>query len=351
MFVPRSGSHFTRLASCDVNVNVKLGKFYLPYRSSAVHVKNTDSEDISKKLSSSYKPLFKSDEDSSEEIGNIEKQFCDQKHRLSQFDDDLFMLVELTELDKLVLDNLISKCIFMIEDREEIIKPTTQSERNMVFLDILTERPYATFRLFKDVLKESDPCNDDVQELLNKIHWPENSDENFSCHDIIMFDHIVKLQKNYMMFVRDADCKTDIADHLYEADILNTKERKEICNPSFSRHESNRTLFKILLRKGGNAYKLLFEALRDEKWYDLATKMETTRISQQEIQLCQIGKTKFRERQKKKEVTNTINSVAKLFGSSKSDDVVCLISIMIHIGLLLKFLIKVPKPPQLPFYT
>ncbi|XP_052072401.1 uncharacterized protein LOC127710515 [Mytilus californianus] len=272
------------------------------FRSPAVHRKNTDSEDISKKLSSSYKPLLKSDDDSSEQISNIEKQFCDQKHRFSQFDDDLFMLVELTELDKLVLDNLISKCILMIEDREEIIKPISQSERNMVFLDILTERPYDTFKLFKDVLKESDPFNDDVQELLNKIHWPENSDENISCHDIIMFDHIVKLQKNYMMFVRDADCKTDLADHLYEADILNTKEREEICNTSISRHESNRTLFKILLRKGGNAYKLLFEALRDEKWYDLATKMETTRISQQEIQLCQIGKKKFRERQKERDM-------------------------------------------------
>ncbi|VDI51002.1 Hypothetical predicted protein, partial [Mytilus galloprovincialis] len=76
----------------------------------------------------------------------------------------------------MVLDNLISRCILMIEDREEIIKPTTQRERNKVLLDI--------FHVFKDVLKESDPHNSDVQEFISRMQCTVNSDENMSCHEI-----------------------------------------------------------------------------------------------------------------------------------------------------------------------
>lgn len=104
-------------------------------------------------------------------------------HRFLQLDEDLDTFVESTELDKLVLDNLISKCILMIEDREEIIKPIKQNKRNKVLLAILLERPYETFRLFKDVLKEADPHNSDVQDLLNRIDWPKHI-EKISCQNI-----------------------------------------------------------------------------------------------------------------------------------------------------------------------
>ena len=80
----------------------------------------------------------------------------------------------------MVLDNLISRCILMIEDREEIVKPTTQRERNKVLLDILTERPYPTFHLFKDVLLESEPSNSCVQEIVRKMMSTENRDEHIS---------------------------------------------------------------------------------------------------------------------------------------------------------------------------
>lgn len=90
-------------------------------------------------------------------------------------------LVELankTVLDKQVLDNLISKCIITIEDREEIIKPTTQFERNKFLLEILIERPYECFEIFKDVLIQLDPraSEPDVQELLNIIKIGVNSE-------------------------------------------------------------------------------------------------------------------------------------------------------------------------------
>lgn len=54
-------------------VHVELGKLFLFYRS-PVHEKNTDTEDISKKFTPSSKPLFKSDDDSSDQVSSIEKQ-------------------------------------------------------------------------------------------------------------------------------------------------------------------------------------------------------------------------------------------------------------------------------------
>ncbi|CAG2200682.1 unnamed protein product [Mytilus edulis] len=89
-------------------------------------------------------------------------------------------LLDNTVLDKIVLDNLISRCILMIDDREEIIKPTTQRERNKVLLDILSERPYPTFQLFKDVLQESEPSNSYVQEIVRKMTSTESRDEHIS---------------------------------------------------------------------------------------------------------------------------------------------------------------------------
>ncbi|CAG2196780.1 unnamed protein product [Mytilus edulis] len=102
----------------------------------------------------------------------------DQKHHdLTGYYDEL---LDNTVLDKMVLDNLISRCIIMIEDREEIIKPTTQRERNKVLLDILTERPYSTFHLFRDVLQKSEPSNSCVQELVMRMMITESRDEHIS---------------------------------------------------------------------------------------------------------------------------------------------------------------------------
>ncbi|CAG2184366.1 unnamed protein product [Mytilus edulis] len=107
----------------------------------------------------------------------VKDQEHHEHHDLTGYYDEL---LDNTVLDKMVLDNLISRCILMIEDREEIIKPTTQRERNKVLLDILTERPYPTFHLFKDVLQESEPSNSCVQELVKKMMSTESRDEHIS---------------------------------------------------------------------------------------------------------------------------------------------------------------------------
>ncbi|XP_076105809.1 uncharacterized protein LOC143074147 [Mytilus galloprovincialis] len=227
----------------------------------------------------------------------------DQKHHehhdLTRYYDEL---LDNTVLDKMVLDNLISRCILMIEDREEIIKPTTQRERNKVLLDILSERPYPTFQLFKDVLQESEPSNSYVQEIVMKMTSTESRDEHISYQgqEIVLNKHKVKLQKIYMMFVHGVDSKTEIADHLYQSDVLSTEEKEEICNSSLTQQESNRLLYNKLIRKGGDAYKHLLEAVRHGEYHDVASEMEKTELSDQEIQLCQIGMKKLKDRHEKK---------------------------------------------------
>ncbi|XP_076105807.1 uncharacterized protein LOC143074145 [Mytilus galloprovincialis] len=192
----------------------------------------------------------------------------------------------------------------MIEDREEINKPTTQRERNKVLLDILTERPYPTFHLLKDVLQESDPNNSYVQEIVRKMQSTESRDEHISWQgqEIVLNNHKVKLQKNYMMFVHGVDSKTDIADHLYQSDVLSTEEKEEICNYSFTQQESNRLLYNKLIHKGRDAYKHLLEAVRLGEYPDVASEMEKTELSDQEIQLCQIGMKKLKNRHEKKDI-------------------------------------------------
>ncbi|CAG2203373.1 unnamed protein product [Mytilus edulis] len=221
-----------------------------------------------------------------------------KQHELFPYYDDLLTK---TVLDKTVLDSLISRCVLMIEDRDEIIKPATQTERNKVLLDILTKRPYGTFNVLKDVLKESDPYNTDVQELVSRMQCIESCDESISCHDIIFHKHIVQLQKNYMKFVHDVDSKTDIADYLYEKSVLNTEEKEEVCSSSITRHDSNRILYSKLFRKGEDAYTHLVKALRHGQYEDIAFEMENTQVSEHEIQLFQIGMNKLQEREKERD--------------------------------------------------
>lgn len=92
-----------------------------------------------------------------------------------------------------------------------------------------------------------------------------------------------------MIFVHDVDCKTDILDYLYEKGVFNTEEKEEVSNSSFTRHGSNRLLCEKLFRKGGDAYNSVLKALRHGKYEDVASDMEMTQVSDQEIQLCKIG--------------------------------------------------------------
>ena len=70
-------------------------------------------------------------------------------------------IVHNTELDKRVLDKLISTCLLTIEDRAEIVNHPKQTDRNIKLLDILTERTDNAVQELLAVLKTEDPiyCN------------------------------------------------------------------------------------------------------------------------------------------------------------------------------------------------
>lgn len=217
-------------------------------------------------------------------------------------------LVELankTVLDKQVLDNLISNCIITIEDREEIIKPTTQFERNKFLLEILIERPYECFEIFKDVLIQLDPraSEPDVQELLNRIKIRVNSEapSNISHTETIVNANNIKLQKNYKLLVEDMDCTTDVVDHLLQSEVLEPEDREEICTLNLTKHESNRRLLAKLVYKDKNAYNMFLEAIRHASYEHVLDALENTEVTTHDKELCHIGMMKFRERQRKKE--------------------------------------------------
>ncbi|VDI09526.1 Hypothetical predicted protein [Mytilus galloprovincialis] len=210
-------------------------------------------------------------------------------------------LINQTVLDKIVLDNLISRCILMIEDREEIIKPTTQRERNRLLLDILTDRPYDTFHVFKDVLKESEPHNSDVQELISRMQCTVNRDDNMSCHEININDNAIRIQKNYTLLVNNIVSTTDVTDYLIEEDIMQNEEREEVCASGHTTNESNRRLLDILLYKDRNGYHQLLKALRHAEYLQIANEVSNTAVTELDQKLYRIGITKFRERQDSKE--------------------------------------------------
>ncbi|VDI42860.1 uncharacterized protein MGAL_10B023497 [Mytilus galloprovincialis] len=223
----------------------------------------------------------------------------DQKqHGLCPYYDEL---INKTVLDKMVLDNLISRCIFMIEDREEIIKPTTQRERNKVLLDILIERPYGTVDVFKGVLKESDPHNSDIQELISRMQCTVTSDENMSCHEINVDDRAIRIQKNYTLLVNNIVSTTDVIDYLIGEDIMQHEEREEVCASGLTTNESNRRLLDKLLYKDSNGYHQFLKALRHAEYSQIATEVSNTAVTELDQKLYRIGITKFRHRQDSKE--------------------------------------------------
>ncbi|CAG2235169.1 unnamed protein product [Mytilus edulis] len=212
----------------------------------------------------------------------------DQKqHGLFPYYDEL---INQTVLDKMVLDNLISRCILMIEDREEIIKPTTQRERNKVLLDILTDRPYGTFQVFKDVLKESDPHNSDVQELISRMQCTVNSEENMSCNKINVNDNAIRMQKNYTLLVNNIVSTTDVTDYLIGEDIMQHEEREEVCASGLTTNESNRRLLDKLLYKDRNGYYQLLKALRHAEYLQIANEVSNTAVTELDQKLYRIGK-------------------------------------------------------------
>ncbi|CAG2239851.1 unnamed protein product [Mytilus edulis] len=275
-----------------------VSEFYpgLPHMRKDVHWKQTKGEGPIATNKLEKKTIEQQEDTRSRPTQRVIK---DQKqHGLFPYYDEL---INQTVLDKMVLDNLISRCILMIEDREEIIKPTTQRERNKVLLDILTDRPYGTFQVFKDVLKESDPHNSDVQELISRMQCTVNSEENMSCNKINVNDNAIRMQKNYTLLVNNIVSTTDVTDYLIGEDIMQHEEREEVCASGLTTNESNRRLLDKLLYKDRNGYHQLLKALRHAEYLQIANEVSNTAVTELDQKLYRIGITKFRDRQDTKE--------------------------------------------------
>ncbi|CAG2206270.1 unnamed protein product [Mytilus edulis] len=189
----------------------------------------------------------------------------DQKqHELFPYYDEL---INQTVLDKMVLDNLISRCILMIEDREEIIKPTTQHVN----------------------------------------------------------DNAIRIQKNYTLLVNNIVSTTDVTDYLIGEDIMQHEEREEVCASGLTTNESNRRLLDKLLYKDRNGYHQLLKALRHAEYLQIANEVSNTAVTELDQKLYRIGITQFRDRQDSKEdkfedfqfIRSTIEKLA-----STQDDVI-----------------------------
>lgn len=114
-----------------------------------------------------------------------------------------------------------------------------------------------------------------------------------NLHDLsyisVADEHKIKQQKNYRIFVHGVDCKTDIADNLFQSEVLDDEEKEEVCNSSLSTQGSNRLLYDKLYRKGEDTYRQLLKALRCAKYNDVASEMEKTQLSDHDRKLWQIG--------------------------------------------------------------
>ncbi|CAC5422500.1 unnamed protein product [Mytilus coruscus] len=84
-------------------------------------------------------------------------------NRLYHFYDQI---IQDTILDTEVLDLLISRCILLKEDREEIEHHPRQSDRNKCILDLIIQRPHDSFSLLFEVLKDSRTCSKDLIERM-----------------------------------------------------------------------------------------------------------------------------------------------------------------------------------------
>ncbi|CAC5360488.1 unnamed protein product [Mytilus coruscus] len=152
-------------------------------------------------------------------------------------------LIHSTILDIEVLDNLISKCVLTLDDREEIINSNNQSSRNKKLLKILNHRPYNTLGGLVEAMKESDQKSHTL--LLSKME-AKVEDNVMTLQNAPLIDglsdtetQIVKLIKWYNTIVHEIDIeKTGILYKLH--DVLSEEDNTEMTPMDGSPEDRNR---------------------------------------------------------------------------------------------------------------
>ncbi|CAG2198304.1 unnamed protein product [Mytilus edulis] len=225
-----------------------------------------------------------------------------ETHDRSAYQEFKNYLINSTILDTDVLDNLISKCILTLDDREEIDSLSDQSNRNQKLLEILMHRPYNTFFVFVEAMKNSDQkCHSSLVErmeakVLDKdltLQKAQLTDETTGIKDA------VKLIKWYNIIVHEISIdKTGILDKLFTKDVIDREIHEKLSSVNMTSHEKNRRLLGILVRKDiSSAFPIFLEVLREDSCYkDYADKIEETHVTQNDLELLSIdSEHKFRE--------------------------------------------------------
>ncbi|XP_076080667.1 uncharacterized protein LOC143051655 [Mytilus galloprovincialis] len=204
-------------------------------------------------------------------------------------------LIHSTILDKEVLDNLITKCVLTLDDREEIINCNNQLSRNKKLLKILNHRPYNTLGGLVEAMKESDQRSHSL--LLSKME-AKVEDNVMTLQNAPIIDgvsdtekQIVKVIKCYNTIVHKIDIeKTGILYKLH--DVLSEEENTEMTPMDVSVEDRNRGILgKIIGHNTSSAYKIFLEVLKEDSCYnEYATRIEETDVTQLDLQLLTIGK-------------------------------------------------------------
>ncbi|XP_052084041.1 uncharacterized protein LOC127721329 [Mytilus californianus] len=227
-------------------------------------------------------------------------------------------LIHSTILDKEVLDNFISKCILLLDDREEIINCRNQSSRNKKLLQILIRRPYNTFSALVEAMQGSDQkCHtlllakmeakvaDNVMTLQKAPHKDGLAD---------IETQTIKLIKWYNTIVHEIDIdKTGILDKLQ--DVLSEEDYAEMTSINISPQDKNRGILgKIIKNNTSSASKIFLEVLKEDSCYnEYATRIEETDVTQFDLELLSIGKQlrerKIRKKERKRRKKNGLTDL------------------------------------------
>lgn len=102
-------------------------------------------------------------------------------------------LIRSSILDKDVLDNLISKCVLTLDDREEIYNVVDQASRNQKVLEILMNRPYNTFNMFVEAMRHTQQ-DEFVESMKTQV-----SDKDMALQNLLITDDIEGISLFYKL--------------------------------------------------------------------------------------------------------------------------------------------------------
>ncbi|CAC5380299.1 unnamed protein product [Mytilus coruscus] len=220
-------------------------------------------------------------------------------------------------LDREVLDNLISKCVLLLDDKEEIDSFPDQLSRNQKLLEILMHRPYNTFNMFVEAVKESDQqCHTSLVVNMESRFSDKISKVPHKKDIADVEKQTVKLIKWFKTLSHEID--TDIAgilDKLSAKGVISYEENSKIRLANITPQEKFRGLLENIIRKNVSSASTIFiKVLQEECCYqEYATKIEETDVTQFDLELLYIGRiTRERKKKKKERKTRKRNGMTDL---------------------------------------